>query len=119
MIERHNIRRGKMNLEIAKIVGEESSVLSLRGEVDVYTAPKLKEELHALVGIKNHEVIIDLANVHYMDSTGLGILIGGLKASKANEGRFLVRNVTKRLERLFSITGFSEVVEICQGEESR
>lgn len=107
-----------MNLEISKTVEDHSTVLTLKGEVDVYTAPKLKEELYSLLRISNHKVIIDLSEVEYMDSTGLGVFIGGLKASKLHQSHLTLRNVTQRLDRLFSITGFAEVVAISRGGEN-
>lgn len=107
-----------MNLEIHKTAQENQViVLKLKGEVDVYTAPKLKEQLLSLFDVKNTAVTIDLSHVDYMDSTGLGVLIGGLKAAKANEGHIKLVNATPRLERLFSITGLADVIEIRQGEE--
>ena len=106
-----------MNLEISILEEETSSTLVLKGEVDVYTAPKLKDVLLSLAEKQQHKVIIDLSSVHYMDSTGLGVLIGGLKASKANNGQLVLKNVTERLDRLFTITGFSQVIEIKSEEE--
>jgi anti-sigma B factor antagonist len=106
-----------MNLEVSIITEETSSIIVLKGEIDVYTSPKLKEELLALVGEQKHRVYIDLAGVHYMDSTGLGILIGGLKASKANNGQLIFKNITERLDRLFTITGFSKVIDTTNEEE--
>jgi anti-sigma B factor antagonist len=106
-----------MNLEIRKEEREQAFVLVLKGEVDVYTAPKLKEELLPLVEKESHEVIIDLSNVEYMDSTGLGVIIGALKTSKTKQGQFKLRNATARLNRLFKITGLAEVMDIKHEEE--
>jgi anti-sigma B factor antagonist len=107
----------KMNLEIKKEEYKEAIILILEGEVDVYTAPKLKEELMPLVEKENHEVRIDLSNVEYMDSTGLGVIIGALKSSKSKHGQLKLFNATARLNRLFEITGLTEVMDIKQGEE--
>jgi anti-sigma B factor antagonist len=106
-----------MNLEIKKEEHKEAIILLLEGEVDVYTAPKLKEELMPLVEKENHEVRIDLSHVEYMDSTGLGVIIGALKCSKSKQGQLKLCNATARLNRLFEITGLVEVMDIRQGEE--
>lgn len=106
-----------MNLDIVKEEREQAFILVLNGEVDVYTAPKLKDELMPLVEKENHEVMIDLSHVDYMDSTGLGVIIGALKSSKSKQGQLKLRNATARLNRLFKITGLAEVMDIKQGEE--
>lgn len=106
-----------MNLEIVKSEREEILVLKLKGEVDVYTAPKLKEELLPLVDKINQKVEIDLSQVGYMDSTGLGVIIGALKVSKSKNGQLTLLNATTRLNRLFEITGLSEVMDIENREE--
>jgi anti-sigma B factor antagonist len=106
-----------MNLEIKKEEHKEAITLILEGEVDIYTAPKLKEELMPLVEKENHEVRIDLSHVEYMDSTGLGVIIGALKSSKSKQGQLKLFNATARLNRLFEITGLAEVMDIRQGEE--
>jgi anti-sigma B factor antagonist len=105
-----------MNLQILIEEKEQTSTFYLKGEVDVFTAPNLKEKLLTKLQNENTEVIIDLSDVHYMDSTGLGVLIGGLKAAKKSNSHIKLRNATPRLERLFTITGLVEVMEITQGE---
>ena len=56
------------------------TVLSVKGEVDLYTAPRLKERLAELTGKGRTNLAVDLQGVEFMDSTGLGVLIGALKA---------------------------------------
>ena len=55
------------------------SVVDLNGEIDVYTSPKVKEAIMSLIDAGNYALVINLENVRYIDSTGLGVLIGGLK----------------------------------------
>jgi anti-sigma B factor antagonist len=105
-----------MNLEIKKQEGEHGITLFLAGEVDVYTSLQLKKELTALIDRQVYEVILELSKVSYMDSTGLGVIIGGLKAARNHQGKIILLNPTPRLERLFSITGLSEVMEIKKEE---
>lgn len=106
-----------MNLKIVKKEREEVLILQLTGEVDVYTVPKLKEELLPLVDKTNQKVEIDLSQVSYMDSTGLGVIIGALKLSKSKNGQLTLLNATARLNRLFEITGLAEVMDIENREE--
>ena len=57
------------------------TVLAVKGEVDVYTAPRLREKLVELVSQGKHQIVVDLEGVDFLDSTGLGVLVGGLKRS--------------------------------------
>src|SRR5215210_5955847 len=53
------------------------TVLSVKGEVDVYTAPRLREKLVELVSQGKHKIVVNLEGVDFLDSTGLGVLVGG------------------------------------------
>lgn len=102
-----------MNLQIeeAKHSAKET-MLIVKGEIDVYTAPELREKLLAACAEKQHKVVVDLSGVTYMDSTGLGIFIGAYKASLGSEGAFTLTGLTPRVERLFKITGIDELITI-------
>lgn len=108
-----------MNLDIHTTNESEHTLINLEGELDAFTAPKLKEDLYALVSKKDNQVIVDLSAVNYMDSTGLGIFIGALKASKQYNSHIILRNPQERIQRLFSITGLTEVMEIQLKEGSK
>ncbi len=101
-----------MNLEIKVTEVEGGSVASLSGEVDVYTASKLKETLYPLAEQQNTNLIVDLSDVNYIDSTGLGIFIGVLKASEKSSSSLKLKGLNERVKRLFEITGLNEVIDI-------
>src|SRR5690554_4831606 len=105
-------RRGIMNLQINTMVERNRRIVQLEGEVDVYTASILKEALTPLTKQNNVEIIIDLSHVHYIDSTGLGIFIGTLKAANKAQSTLRINGANERISRLFSITGLDEVIEI-------
>lgn len=107
-----------MNLDITREVKQHSTILTLKGEVDVYTSPQLKHQLLPLVTENNQEVVVNLEQVEYMDSTGLGVFIGALKASKQSDAQLKLRNPQPRIERLFQITGLQDVMDIKQEEEA-
>lgn len=107
-----------MNLKINQTEKEDNIIyLTLSGEVDVYTASNLKETLIPLTEIKGKELIVDLSNVQYIDSTGLGIFIGALKSTHNFGSSIKLVGLTDRVRRLFKITGLDEVIDIA--EDSR
>lgn len=105
-----------MNLQVDLV--EENSIQRFKivGEIDAFTAPKLKESLASAGNMKNIQAELDLSGVGYMDSTGLGIFVGFYKAVKANEGHVKIVGVNARLKRLFEITGLAEVMDIVSEE---
>ena len=62
------------------------SLIGLSGEVDVYSAPKLRETIKDLVDEGKYNIVVDLERVAFLDSTGLGVLVGGLKRVKHHSG---------------------------------
>ena len=75
-----------MNLDLETSKQGETNVVSLRGEIDVYTAPRLRQALIDLVEGGAKDIVVDMDRVDFLDSTGLGVLVGGLKRVKSNEG---------------------------------
>ena len=63
------------------------AVLSVQGEVDVYTAPQFREQLIQLVDQGQRSILVDLEGVEFLDSTGLGVLVGGLRRARVNGDR--------------------------------
>ncbi len=101
-----------MNLVVHEKIEKENQVtVTVEGEVDVYTAPKLREKLLPLCNGKN-QIKVNLAHVNYIDSTGLGVLIGAYKAQRQTAGKLIISGMNSRLSRLFKITGLHEIMEI-------
>ena len=88
------------------------AVLSVRGEVDVYTAPKFRERLIELVSDGKHRIVVDLEGVDFLDSTGLGVLVGGLKRLRSHDGDLLLVCTQSRILKVFEITGLTKVFSI-------
>ena len=106
-----------MNIRIDKNHTDERTFVSVKGEIDVFTAPKLKEELSPFVDKQNHSLIVSLKGVSYMDSTGLGVFVGLFKQIKQNNGQFKLVDLSERLERLFQITGLHNIIDISSKSE--
>ena len=75
-----------MDLTLATREVDGRAVVAVGGEIDVYTAPKLRDQITDLVGHGSYHIVIDLEAVEFLDSTGLGVLVGGLKKVRAHDG---------------------------------
>ena len=94
------------------------AVLAVKGEVDVYTAPRLREKLVELVTQGKHRIVVDLEGVEFLDSTGLGVLVGGLKKVRAHDGSLDLVCTQDRLLKIFRITGLAKVFVIHDSAEA-
>jgi anti-sigma B factor antagonist len=89
-----------------------TTIVSVGGEIDVYTAPKLRDKITELVAAGAHDLVIDLEAVEFLDSTGLGVLVGGLKKVRAHDGSLQLVCTQDRLLKIFRITGLAKVFMI-------
>ena len=85
------------------------AVLAVSGEVDVATVPRLREQLHALVASGTPRIVVDLDAVDFLDSTGLGVLVGALKRVRANGGELALVCTAARIRKVFEVTGLTKV----------
>jgi anti-sigma B factor antagonist len=92
--------------------GPAGTLLVIGGEVDVYSAPKLREKITALIDAGMHRLILDIEGVEFLDSTGLGVLVGGLKRVRAHDGFMDIVCTRPRILRVLRISGLSEVFGI-------
>ena len=88
------------------------TVVAVGGEIDVYSAPKLREKLISLVEEGSYQLIVDMEAVEFLDSTGLGVLVGGLKRVRAHDGYIDLVCQQSRILRIFRITGLNKVFSI-------
>jgi len=91
-------------------------IIELEGEVDVYTAPQLKQKMISLLDAGAQQMIVDLSKVEYLDSTALGVLIGGLKRMRERDGNLSLICPSPRIRRVFEITGLDKIFEIYNSE---
>lgn len=101
-----------MELSLETEAVADRTVLRVTGEIDVYTAPRLRERLVELADSGTRHVVVDLELVEFLDSTGLGVLVGGLKRARASEGSFVLVCDQPRLLKIFRITGLERVFEL-------
>ena len=93
------------------------AVVDVKGEVDVYTAPKLREQLIELVSEGSYDIVVNLEGVDFLDSTGLGVLVGALKRVKAHEGGLALVCTQDKILKIFKITGLTKVFPIYNSVE--
>ncbi|MFP5298207.1 MAG: anti-sigma factor antagonist [Actinomycetota bacterium] len=100
----------ELGLDVRKV--DSHSVVDVKGEIDVYTAPKLREKLIELVSEGSYDVIVNLEGVDFLDSTGLGVLVGALKRVKAHDGSLSLVCTQDKILKIFKITGLTKVFPI-------
>ena len=86
------------------------AVLQIAGELDAYTAPFLRDRMRDLTAVGVVNVIADLRKVDFLDSTGLGVLIGGLKRFREHGGSLAPVASQPRILKIFQITGLTAVL---------
>jgi anti-sigma B factor antagonist len=100
-----------------KTAEKELPIIALEGEVDVYTAPQLKQQIINILESGAKELVVDLTKVDYLDSTALGVLIGGLKRMREVDGNMVLICPSPRIRRVFEITGLDKIFDIFNSED--
>jgi len=101
-----------MDLTVNETVVDSSTVVEVRGEVDVHSAPQLRDRLAEVVATKPAAVIVDLSWLQFIDSTGLGALVATLNAANSAGVEFKLACKAEKLLKIFRITGLHEVFDI-------
>jgi anti-sigma B factor antagonist len=100
-----------VNLSISTETNEEAVVVHVGGDLDVYTAPRLKDTL-AKAMVDGRRLVLDLSQVHFIDSTALGVLVSLLEQSQAAAGDLRLVMDDPYLLKIFHITGFDGMFSI-------
>jgi len=93
-------------------VGDGLGIVALSGEVDIYTAPRFKECMLELLDAGLDRLVVDLTGVTFIDSTALGVLIGGVRRVNSAGGAIALVVTNRAVERVLSITGLDRVFTI-------
>lgn len=101
-----------MDLSLAIASVGARTVLKVAGEVDVSSAPQLQDKLADLVETAGDGLIVDLSGVSFIDSTGLGVLVGARNRSAELNRSIDVVVASERVLKLFRITGLDSVFDI-------
>jgi anti-sigma B factor antagonist len=88
------------------------SYLAVRGEIDAYTSPRLRERLTELMDQGAFDLVVDLEGVEFMDSTGLGVLVSSLKRAREHDGNLTLVCSRPQILRVLAITGLDRIFEV-------
>lgn len=101
-----------VDLQLGHYNKDGTEVVNVEGEIDVYTAPQLRELLIDLVNKKHYQLVVNIDEVEFPDSTGLGVLVGALKRVRDHDGSVALVCTQQRLLTTFKITGLTKVFGI-------
>ena len=102
-----------MNFDInVELASDDVWVIALSGEVDLYTAPEFKEQLLDVIAKGAKHVIVDLTDTTFIDSTTLGVLVGGVKRLRPEGGQLSIVCSDRNITKIFEITGLNRVFPI-------
>jgi anti-sigma B factor antagonist len=100
------------SFSVAVETGDGSTVVAVAGEVDVATAPELRDRLHEVISGDSPLLVVDLLGVTFIDSTALAVLIEALKQSDAKGATMRIVATEPRILKVFAITGLTEIFAI-------
>jgi anti-sigma B factor antagonist len=105
---------GLVDLKLGHYSKDGIEVVTVEGEIDIYTAPRLRELLIDLISKNSYQLVVNLEKVGFLDSTGLGVLAGGLKQVRPHDGSLDLVCTQERILKIFKITGLTKVFGIYQ-----
>jgi len=103
-----------VDLKLGHYAKDGIEVIDVQGEIDMYTAPRLRGRLIDLAGEGSYRLVVNLDKVGFLASTGLGVLVGGLKRVRAHDGSLDLVCTQERILKIFRITGLTKVFGIYQ-----
>ncbi len=103
---------GTIDLVLESRTASGWSVLEVKGEVDLYTSPQLKDKVTEMIEHGQSRLIIDLTDVGFMDSSGLGVLVTALKRARERDGSLALVCPEGSVHKVLTITGLDRVFPI-------
>lgn len=103
--------------DVSEETADRYHVVTVAGEVDVATAPRLRDRLDGAIDAGTPLLVVDLTSVTFIDSTGLGVLIGAAKRVDGTEGAMRLVIAEPRILKLFEITGLLDLFAIVSSRE--
>jgi anti-sigma B factor antagonist len=108
-----------VNFQISdEAVDDQTHVINLGGEVDLYTAPEFKERMVQIIEEGKKRVVVDLSDATFIDSTTLGVLVGGVKRLRPSGGSLALVCTDQNIQKIFEITGLDRVFPIHESRQA-
>ena len=99
-------------------VDEATQVVSVRGEIDLFTAPEFKALIHDAIEAGRDRVVVDLTDTTFIDSSSLGVLISAHRRLGLRDGRLIIACDVPEVRKTFTITGLDSVLEIVSSRDA-
>jgi len=107
-----------MDLRITDhILDPSTHVIEVSGQIDLYAAPEFKHRTHDVIDKGAKKVIVDLSGVEFMDSTGLGVLVGALKRLRSTQGVLALVVTDYDIERMLELTGLDGILNVYRSRD--
>lgn len=93
------------------------AILQISGDVDLYSSPRVREQIVNLIDKKNPNLLVNLADVTYMDSSGVATLVEALQLTNKKGGKLKLYNLGNAIRDVFELSRLDKVFEICESED--
>jgi anti-sigma B factor antagonist len=107
-----------MDLRLRVRTQSETTVVEVSGEIDLHSAPQLRAELLKVGEVAKPRYVIDLNEVSFIDSTGIGVLVGALKRAREKAGNLHFCGAQSRVKRVFESTGLMRALPLFDSREA-
>jgi anti-sigma B factor antagonist len=107
-----------MELQLRVYESSGATIVEAGGEVELHNAPRLREELRRVCELEHPCCVVDMSNVSFIDSTGVGVLVGALKRAREHRGTLTIACPQPRVRRVFEITGLLGALPIYDSLEA-
>lgn len=89
-----------------------TNMVSVRGEIDIYSIEKFRDSIEEKIKTQASEIILDCSELSYMDSTGMGVLIELRNKTKELGQKIIMMNPRPNIRKLLALTGVDKIIEI-------
>lgn len=101
-----------MNLAVDHRLHGRLAIVTVAGEIDVFTCGRLREELQALIQTGSVHLVVDLNGVEFLDSSGLGVLVAVSHRLRVQDGSMVFVGASKRVRHVFHVTQLTKVFKL-------
>jgi len=100
-------------------MNEEQAVVTIKGEVDIYSVDQFRKSIEKSINQKTSKIILDCTDLSYIDSTGMGVLIEMRNKTMEMGQKIVMKNPKPNIKKLLSLTGVDKIIEIIENSGGR